>query len=145
MLSNGCDAVGNGYGGQSEATIESTFSNACDTVGNGNGGQTPAITESIVSNACDAVGNGYGGHTAATIESIVSNACDAAANLDGFNRLAIGIPRGISFIITTIICIIRHCSGAGDGEGAAAKRPCEVGAAGAVVGFSNEGQTEQEH
>ena len=66
--------------------------------------------------------------------------------VDGCNGTEIGIPRGISFNFTNI-GIILHCSGAGDGEdaGFGVKGPCEVVAAGAVVGFGNEGQTEQEH
>ena len=35
IVSNGCDAVGNGYRGQTAAIIESIFINACDAVGNG--------------------------------------------------------------------------------------------------------------
>ena len=137
------------YGGQFGAIFESIASNACDAVGNGYGGQTATISESTISNACDAVGNGYGGQTAASRESIPSNACDTVFDDDGFNGTAIGIPRGIRFTITTIICIIRHCSGAGDGEdaGFGVKGPCEVVTAGAGLGEDSSyacGKSEEE-
>ena len=128
-ISNACYTIGNCYGGQAAAIRESTASYACDAVGNGYGGQTAASRESLVSNVCDAVGNGNGCQTAATFESIVSDACDTVFDDDGFNGTARGIPWCIG-----IRGVIRHCSGAGDGEGTIAEVPREVGAAGAGLG-----------
>ena len=55
MVSNARDGIGDSYGGQARATIESPVSNARDGIGDGYGGQARATIESPASNACDGV------------------------------------------------------------------------------------------
>ena len=49
-------AVGNIYGGQTAAAIESQFVYARHAIGNGDRGQTSTIIEGIAANACHAIG-----------------------------------------------------------------------------------------
>ena len=56
-VSNGCNAVGDGYGGQAGAIIESTLSYVCHATANGDGCKSAAFIESILSNARDLISN----------------------------------------------------------------------------------------
>ena len=65
-------------------TIEALISQTCDGVGNGDGGQTAATREESISQTRDGVGNGDGGQTAAFIEAGTSQTRDGVGNLAVF-------------------------------------------------------------
>ena len=88
MTSNARYVVGNGDGGEGEATPESIIIYVRYAIWNGDGRECIARPESTISNSCHAVRNGDGRECIASRESIIFYARYAVRNGDGRERLA---------------------------------------------------------
>ena len=53
-----CHTVGDGGGGEADATSKRITSDTCHAVGDIDGGEAGALTERTLSNACHTAGNG---------------------------------------------------------------------------------------